>query len=171
MSTHETGVPSPALWLPKVSVPSYTASLSSWCVTMYPPAWRMRQALPSQRTDSDNGFPSYPPPPPLSLAPFAVNGQTEPRTEAVGDIPSLPSYLSQFQEHKDVPIDVHHHLSCFHQPGHCVLLCDTHSRKSAKEPHEGICTHVHPQTGAHCRAKRDQGQGQVSTGQERPQAI
>lgn len=43
--------------------------------------------------------------------------------------------LSQFQEHKDVPIDVHHHLSCFHQPGHCILLCDTHTARNGLKDH------------------------------------
>lgn len=36
-----------------------------------------------------------------------------------------PTYLCQLQEHEHVPIDVHHHLRSFHQPGDGVLLCGT----------------------------------------------
>lgn len=71
----------------------------------------------------------------------------------------LPSYLSQLQEHKDIPVNVHHHLSCFHQPSHCVLLCDTHSQESAKEPHEWTCTHIHPLAGADAGQRKIRTQG------------
>ena len=51
-----------------------------------PLAWRMRKALPTQRTKSANGLHSYLPPP--SSSPLTAKGQTEPRVENVGESPS-----------------------------------------------------------------------------------
>lgn len=70
------------------------------------------------------------PAPPHSL----LMGRQKPELSLLERFLPLPSYLCQFQEHKDVPVDVHHHLSCFHQPGHGVLLCNTHSQESAELP-------------------------------------
>ena len=41
--------------------------------------------------------------------------------------------LCQFQEYKDIPIDVHHHLGRLHQSSHCVLLCDTHIQQQSAD--------------------------------------
>lgn len=136
--TQETGVPPTALWLPKVSVPSLMASLSSWhgtsrCI-LWPGKWHRlcpdREMSPTIGSHPPQSL--YLPAPPHSLP----MGRQIPARRWLERFFPLPSYLSQFQEHKDVPINVHHHLRCFHQPSHCVLLCDTHHWESAEEPHE-----------------------------------
>ena len=129
--------PLPNSCLKPPSLPA-TASLSSWHVEVNPLAWRIRWVCPLGKPSLSMGFlPTHHlPNPPICCQ------QAEPRAENVGEMPSLSSYLSQLQEHKDVPINVHHHLSCFHQPSHCVLLCDTHSQEWAEEPQEwtGSCS-------------------------------
>ena len=117
-----------------------TASLSSWHVEVNPLAWRIRRVCPLGEPSLSMGFlPTHHlPNPPICCQ------QAEPRAENVGEMPSLSSYLSQLQEHKDVPINVHHHLSCFHQPSHCVLLCDTHTARNGLKNHRGGQALVHP---------------------------
>ena len=137
--------PLPKGCLKSPSLPA-TASLSSWHVRVNPLAWRIRWVCPLGEPGLSMGsLPTHHRPNPPHLLPTG----RQPRVENVGEIPSLSPYLSQFQEHKDVPIDVHHHLSGFHQPSHRVLLCDTHSQAWAEEPWEwtGPCLPPPPQQG------------------------
>lgn len=48
----------------------------------------------------------------------------------IASVLSLTSslYLSQFQEHEDIPIDICHQLGCLHQARHRVLFCDTQTQ-------------------------------------------
>lgn len=164
-SVQDSGFPSPAQWLPEVSVPSCHSQPLLLACQGESSGLEDKMGLPAGGTKSVDGFPSYPPPPEPS--PFAANRQTEPRVGNVGEIPPLSSYLSQLQEHKDVPIDVHHHLSGFHQPSYRVPLCDTHSQAWAEEPREWTGPCLPPPTPAGPRA----GQRGVPRDQERPQEI
>lgn len=96
---------------------------------------------------SAKGFPSHPSP--LSLPHLPPMDKQNPDLRVLEGFLPLASYLSQFQEHKDIPINVHHHLRCFHQPGHRVLLCDTHSQESAEESAQTTEVGMHSRTPHH----------------------
>lgn len=141
--------------------------LSSWQVRVHPLARRRRgtRALRELSLTMSSPPTCHPLGPPLARP----MGRQSPGLSLFERPLPWPSYLSQFQEHKDVPIDVHHHLRGFHQPGHGVLLCDTHSRGSAREAHEWPCAHLYPPAGAYCRAEREnKAKGKSQQAQERP---
>lgn len=166
--THEPGVPSPALWLPDATVPfSHGQLLLLACL-----AWRRSWALPIMEASLPRGFlPTHH----LSASPICHQWTNKTQTwEYWRDFfPCHHTWASSRNTRTSPSMST---IICVASISPVTVYCSvTHTArnqlKNQHRPQKWACIHVHPTIRAHHPARRDQGQGQVPTGQERPQVI